>query len=936
MALRSAEITSCPICWLGHLKLSMATTEESEIASGQAASRYEALFRVSSAIGAYRDPKELFHVLASELRQVVQFDFMAVFLYDQNANTLQIPAIEIMQGAGVVIPPDFPVEESITWWVYHHQQPVVVSSGDRRFPRVMELYKQFEIASACFLPLTTVRRRLGSLAFGAIHSETYSQEDIRYLSLVADQVALTVDNALSNEEQQRSEAFLAEGQRLSRTGSWSWKVQGEQVVWSKEHYRLFGFDPNLGKPTLRNFWERVHPQDEPQLKAMLDQAILEKKDFDREFRIVLPDGSVKNVHGVGRAVLNESGEVVEFIGTTIDITDRKQDQWKLQNQKAHFERLFELAPEAVVLHADGKVVRINKEFTELFGYTAEEAIGKNIDELIVPVEYRDELKTLRAEVRRGQRVEAETLRMRKDGSSFHVSFAAAPVVVGGGELGVYSIYRDITERKRAEEALKRSEAYLVEGQRLSHTGSWAREISTGQIFWSQEMFRIFGLDPGEENPTEEVFLEQIHVEDRQMVKELRHQALLMSKYYEYDCRITLANGETRYIHALGHPVVNDANQPVEFVGTVVDVTEQQNSRMALEQAFVEIKTLKDELHNENIALREEIDQTSMFEEIVGKSEILRRLLNEVNTVASSESTVLIYGETGTGKELVARAIHNLSGRAARALVKVNCAAIPTGLLESELFGHEKGAFTGAIAQRIGRFELANQGTVFLDEVGEISLELQPKLLRVLQEKEFERLGGAKTFKTDARLIAATNRDLSAMVKEQKFRSDLFYRLNVFPIRLPALRERQEDIPLLVQHFVQQFARRMHKTIESIPSGTMRQLCEYSWPGNIRELQNVIERAMILSRGPILRVQLADLKEHGMTASRKQSEVPGSLPRQRLKSLVEETDRQQIMSALQEAKGRVGGPHGAAAHLGLKRTTLLTRMKKLGIRRDDMS
>ncbi len=276
-------------------------------------------------------------------------------------------------------------------------------------------------------------------------------------------------------------------------------------------------------------------------------------------------------------------------------------------------------------------------------------------------------------------------------------------------------------------------------------------------------------------------------------------------------------------------------------------------------AYRQISDLKDRLAQEKLYLEDEIRSELNFEEIVGKSEALRRVLKQVETVAPTDSTVLIYGETGTGKELIARALHNLSSRKSNAFVKLNCAAIPTGLLESELFGHEKGAFTGAIAQRVGRFELANRGTVFLDEIGEVPLELQPKLLRVLQEREFERLGSARTLHTDARLIAATNRDLVSMVEEQKFRSDLYYRLNVFPIRVPALRERPEDIPLLVRHFVQQFSRRIGKHIGTIPSDTMSALAGYEWPGNIRELQNIIERAVILSRGPVLEVPTDELR-----------------------------------------------------------------------------
>src|SRR5204862_4757577 len=271
-------------------------------------------------------------------------------------------------------------------------------------------------------------------------------------------------------------------------------------------------------------------------------------------------------------------------------------------------------------------------------------------------------------------------------------------------------------------------------------------------------------------------------------------------------------------------------------------------------AYGQIADLRDQLAQEKLYLEDEIRSELNFEEIVGKSDALRRVLKEVETVAPTDSTVLIYGETGTGKELIARAVHNLSTRGKSSFVKLNCVAIPTGLLESEMFGHEKGAFTGAIAQRIGRFELANRGTVFLDEIGEIPLELQPKLLRVLQEREFERLGSTRTLRTDARLIAATTRDLEALVNEQKFRSDLYYRLNVFPVRVPALRERPEDILLLVRHFVQQFSRRMNKSIDTIPSEIMTALLRYHWPGNIRELQNIIERAVILSTGPVLRVR----------------------------------------------------------------------------------
>ena len=336
-------------------------------------------------------------------------------------------------------------------------------------------------------------------------------------------------------------------------------------------------------------------------------------------------------------------------------------------------------------------------------------------------------------------------------------------------------------------------------------------------------------------------------------------------------------------------------------------------------AYGQIAELKDKLAKEKLYLEDEIRTEYNFEEIVGESAALKRALREVETVAPTNSTVLILGESGTGKELIARAIHNLSSRRARTFVKINCAAIPTGLLESELFGHERGAFTGAIAQKIGRFELGDGGTLFLDEVGDIPLDLQPKLLRVLQEREFERLGSNRTLQVDVRLVTATNRDLGRMVADREFREDLYYRLNVFPIEVPPLRDRREDIPLLVRYFVQKHAQRINKRIETIPSEAMEALTGYAWPGNIRELENFIERTVILSHSAILHIPIAELRPAGETGKQESSTL-------------ESAERQHILRVLKETRWVVGGPHGAAARLGLKRTTLQSRMQKLGIER----
>src|SRR5271170_7689427 len=357
-----------------------------------------------------------------------------------------------------------------------------------------------------------------------------------------------------------------------------------------------------------------------------------------------------------------------------------------------------------------------------------------------------------------------------------------------------------------------------------------------------------------------------------------------------------------------------------FVPEDVDFLSRASGQIAIAienaLAYREISELKDKLAQEKLYLEEEFRSEMGFEQIIGNSATLKHVLQQVETVAPSDSTVLLLGETGTGKELIARAIHDRSRRKQRTLVKLNCAAIPTGLLESELFGHERGAFTGAISQKIGRLELADQGTLFLDEVGDIPIEIQPKLLRALQEREFERLGSTRTKKVDVRLVAATNRDLGKMIEDREFRSDLYYRLNVFPIRIPPLRERPEDIPLLVRYFTQKYSRLMNKAIQTIPAPAMKKLAAWSWPGNIRELENIIERSVILTRGSALHVPLEELTQ-GARA------IP-------LNGTREVSERDDIVRILKATNGRVAGATGAAQRLGIPRTTLISRMKKLGI------
>jgi PAS domain S-box-containing protein len=985
----------------------------------------------------------------------------------------------------------------------------------------------------------------------------------------------------------RSEANLLESQRLVHMCSWAYDPSSGMVTCSPEVKRIYDINSDEDTWSADFFLDRFHPEDRPLVEESFRRAQLEKTDYDVPCRIVLPDGSIKHIYSVAHPVLNKSGELVEFFGvgmdvteqwkargelekafeeikqrteaahrserelrdvvntvpaqvwrtspegqvdfvndrwlqftglvleeafgwkweavvhpddrarvvadwhtalnygramesearvrradgeycwwfirnvplrdeigklvrwygTAIDIEDRKRAEQALRKSEERWRSVFENSAIGVALtDLNGRFLATNQVYQTIVGYTEEELRALCFLD-VTHKDYREANWALITELLDGKRREfqIEKKYVRKDGSSIWVRNNVS--LVPGTERVprfIMALSEDITQRKRAEEALGRSEGYLAEAQKLTHTGSWAVQVPQMEnVYWSKEMYRIFGLDSDPTRPSYMEVARRLHPEDAGYYTAAVEQAIRHRTDFETDYRLLLPNGAAKYIHVLGHPVVNASDDVIELVGTAMDVTAQHEARAALQSAFEQIKaeqielrrmtdaiagyiyvlrpdgtalyanqtvldyiglTLEDvqredhrarifhpedverlreerlealargkpfeleqralgkdgkyrwflvrynplrddqghiirwyatgtdiedrkqaeeRMRDENLALREQIDQAFMFEDIVGSSPALQTVLSSIVKVAPTDSTVLITGETGTGKELIARAIHKHSQRSGQVFISVNCASIPSALVASELFGHEKGAFTGAVQRRQGRFEIAHSGTIFLDEVGDLPAEAQITLLRVLQERQFERVGGNRTLTTDVRVISATNRDLTAAIAAGTFRSDLFYRLNVFPIEVPPLRKRKEDIPMLVEYFVKRYAEKAGKQIRKIDVNTLELCQSYPWPGNIRELQNIVERSVILTSGDTFGIEKAWLASPELA----RRELPGPLP-----DTLQNQEREIIEAALTECRGKVAGPEGAAAKLGIPRSTLDSKIKQLKIKK----
>lgn len=843
--------------------------------------RYRALLEVAEAISVHRDLDELFRDLAQRLPRVVHVNFVGLSLYDPAGNTMRLHTIQANVPADLVGGHEEPIEDTPAGWVWHTQRPLFVPDVDLedRWPVVIQRMKADGTNSFCYLPLTTAVRKLGGIGFSSLQKAAYSEADLEFLQQVSQLVAVAVDNVLHHRDltldRERLRSLLEVSEAITA-------YRDLKVLFNELGKRLpsvvpFEFIGLILHDPLRDLM-RIHVIATERTERLPDGLELTMEDS-------ISAWVLKNQQPVVMPRVDEETRFPKVLGMLKEMTVQSCCYLPLTTA---VRRLGAIGFGSVNPCAFGnsQVEFLNQVAKQVavavdnvLNYQEAEAAQKHL------ALERDRQRLL-LEVNNAVVAHLELRELLRG-----ISSCLARVIPH--DLAWLCLYDPANQQLRTHALdFPNNQDFTGAGDPIPLEGT-----PEGLAFTSRKTVHIKKLDLTE-FPTE-------------IMKRAAAEGL------KSGCAIPLISHE-QVLGTLSVASINEnafTEQDAELLG---QIGTQVALAVANSTAYQEIANLKDKLKTEKLYLEEEIQTEYNFEEIIGDSRSLKQVLKQVHTVAATDSTVLILGETGTGKELVARALHNRSDRRDRTFVKLNCAAIPTGLLESELFGHEKGAFTGAIATKIGRFELADGGTLFLDEVGEIPLELQVTLLRVLQEQEFERLGSTRTIRVNVRVIAATNRDLDRMVEEQKFRSDLYYRLKVFPISVPSLRERPEDIARLVRHFAQKFGTRMKKRIQTVPSQAMQAMQAYPWPGNVRELENFIERAVILSSGTDLAVPLSELKA---------SNLPSINP---AIGTLEEAEREHILKALRDTKWILSGPAGAAAKLGMKRTTLHSKMRKLGI------
>jgi formate hydrogenlyase transcriptional activator len=846
--------------------------------------QYRTLLEVAELICTRHDLHELFQDLAHRLPRVVRVNFVALSLHDPERNLMRLHTLQANVPAEIVGGHEEPVEEAPAGLVWQTQQPLIVPdlAEEPRWQTVTGRMREDGINSLCVVPLTTALRRLGAMGFASVQKGAYSETDVEFLQQVGKQVAVAVDNVLHH-------------QALSR---------------DRDRLRLL----------LEVSESIASHRDLDELLRDLAQRLPHIVPFDY-INVVLHDPA-REVMRLWLLVASAPSTISPGLETPVDQSPGGL-VWKTQQplivnditQERRFPRLMSMLREngvqsfcAVPLTTAQRRLgamgfgslqrRVYQQADLDFMQQVAKQVAVAVDNAL-NAETAQAAKQQLARERDRQRLLLEVNNAVVSHLGLEDLFTAVSAclrrVIQHDGSGLV-LYDEETRRYRVHVlSFSKNESFIEEGLVESDCTTPAGiAIATRKpaVFSERDLTQLCPESPV-----------------------ARH---LLAEGVKAFCSVPLLSHD----RALGALNVGRRCEDM-FTQEDIELLSQvaQQVAIAVENALAhqEAQELKDKLAKEKLYLEDEIRTEYNFEEIVGDSAVLKRVLKQVEIVAPTDSTVLVLGETGTGKELIARAIHDRSGRRERTFVKMNCAAIPTGLLESELFGHERGAFTGAIAQKVGRFELAHGGTLFLDEVGDIPLELQSKLLRVLQEQEFERLGSTRTIKVNVRLVAATNRDLTQMVAGKEFRSDLYYRLNVFPLTVPALRDRREDVPLLVRYFAQRFARRMNKTIDSISTEGMTTLSRYDWPGNIRELENLIERAVILSKSSVLHIPLAELRDRAEES-------------QQATETLAAAERDHILRILKETNWVIGGPSGAAARLGMKRTTLQSKMQKLDISR----
>ncbi|NND10221.1 MAG: sigma 54-interacting transcriptional regulator [Flavobacteriaceae bacterium] len=735
----------------------------------------------------------------------------------------------------------------------------------------------------------------------------------------------------------RAELELKRAQEIAHIGNWYLDLSTGEITWSDELYKMYGFDPALPIPPLTEHEKFLTPESWELLNTSIEHTRKTGEPYAIELKInnELGDDVWQWFYAKGEAVFDSKNTIIAIRGTAQDITDRKIAEERIKESEASINTILNSLPASVcVIDGTGKILQVNnswEEFGKLNGmprgtdyykeYNYFDVCKKDLQNEDARFALRGLLSLAENKITEFEHEYPCHSPKRKQWFSLRAKLMKSK------DIQIVISHIDITSRKLAEENIKETLTQLNVAVDTAKIGVWTQNVETGELTWNSELFSIFGLETSEFDYSIESFLKTVHPEDIDYLTDLQEKLMQKKTIPDFNYRIFRPSGEVRYIQASATPILDDKQNLIKIVGIKLDKTEERKAEEKLEKANEELmhavstlNELRQQIEAENIYLKEELRLDGSFNEIVGSSPPLRKMLRQVQQVAKTDSTVLILGETGTGKELIARAIHDSSNRKDKPMVKVNCSALPAELIESEFFGHEAGAFTSAIARKIGRFELANGGTIFLDEIGDLPIGLQTRLLRVLQENEFERVGGEETIKIDVRVITATNRNLEQEVINGNFRQDLYYRLNVFPITCPPLRKRMDDIPDLVNHFVNKYNQKLKKNITAVSQKTIDNLIKYKWPGNIRELEHVIERSVIVNQGSQLRIGA------WFSNSDIGNVVPDDL------TTLEDVERNYITKVLDEVNWKIRGKNGAAEILGLKPTTLESRMKKWNISR----